>query len=798
MLDRLGRLLTALVAFLVGSTLAWHYPLGQYIAPAVFVAASLLAYYRLSWFLVILPASLPVIGLAPWTGWMTFEEVDLIVLAMASGGYARTLVDGTHASSRRRSWLLPVFSFLMALSVLISMGRGFSDAGGFEFGWFQSYDGPMNSIRIGKSLILALLLIPLVKYLLRDPQQEVGRKLAWGLAIGLGAASLAAVWERLAFTDLLNFSSDYRSTALFWEMHVGGAALDGWLLLTAPFAVWALRNSRTNLQHAFSVGLIVVAAYAALTTFSRGVYLALMVALPVLAWQTRQHVGGLRQPDQLAWSPLRWTIALLTLGAMFFFVFSDGGYRGLMALLGVIAIGLSMPSLLRTLSIKQVVAGLLLGLVIGGVLVLLAGYVLKGAYVLYSALFVSMLVFVRWLPRSLVGASPVYCLAGFSALMLSAAHVAFHWGGSDALSGMSGALVVVLLVVLRGLFAAKQVWPNDLRWQATFMSSAVAVCAVVAVFLGGAYISERFATSEKDMDGRFDHWSLSTSMLQSPLDVAFGKGLGRYPANYFYAIPDSKFPGTYQIHREGENASLLLVAPRRGISFGDALRVSQRLGFDAVGPFEATLKIRARTGASVRLEVCEKHLLYAERCADGTVTVKPDTEWQTASIKFKGRILSVGSWYAPRIKMFSIAVINRSGTVEIDDVVLTSWDGENLLANSDFKRDMQYWFFTSDRDHMPWHAKNILVNVLFDQGIVGLVIFVGLLGVALFRLNLGGLREYELSPYLSSAIIGFLVVGMFDSLIDTPRLSLVFYFLLLAALMPNALNATGGRKRAPA
>ena len=52
---------------------------------------------------------------------------------------------------------------------------------------------------------------------------------------GLGGAALSVLWERLAFTDLLNFSSDYRVTGLFWEMHIGGAALDGFLALTVPF-----------------------------------------------------------------------------------------------------------------------------------------------------------------------------------------------------------------------------------------------------------------------------------------------------------------------------------------------------------------------------------------------------------------------------------------------------------------------------------------------------------------------------------------------------------------------------------
>ena len=300
MLSRAGNLLTALVSFALGGILAWNYPLGQFAAPVLFLAATALAFYRPAWFLVIIPALLPVIGLAPWTGWITFEELDLLVLATASGGYARALVDGTQAGSGRRPWLLIGLSALMTLSILISMARGFSDAGGFVFGWYQGYDGPMNSIRIGKSFILALLLVPLINRLQRDPGNQADRKLAWGLALGLGSASLAALWERLAFTDLLNFSSDYRSTALFWEMHVGGAALDGWLLLTAPFAIWALRNARTPVQHAISLGLIILAAYAALTTFSRGVYLALIIALPLLAWQTRRHAGAAGQASGAA------------------------------------------------------------------------------------------------------------------------------------------------------------------------------------------------------------------------------------------------------------------------------------------------------------------------------------------------------------------------------------------------------------------------------------------------------------------------------------------------------------------
>ena len=679
----------------------------------------------------------------------------------------------------------------MALSILISMARGFSDAGGFVFGWYQGYDGPMNSIRIGKSFFLALLLVPLINRLQRDPDNQVGRKLAWGLALGLGTASLAALWERLAFTDLLNFSSDYRLTALFWEMHVGGAALDGWLLLTAPFAIWALRNARTPVQHAISLCLIILAAYAALTTFSRGVYLALLVALPLLAWQTRTQVGVAgHPPGEPAWSPLRWAIALILLAVMAGLVFSGGGYRGLMALLGVIAVALSMPQVLRSIGIPQFLAGAGLGLMIGALLVLPAGFVPKGPYVLYFGLFAAMLLFLHWPQGEIRGSRRIYATAGLFALAATAANVADHWGGNDALWGMIGALVLVLAATLGAVFSARPLWPEGLRWQGTFMSIAVAVSAVIAVFIGGGYMGDRFSTSSKDLDGRFDHWNLSMSMLQTPLEHGFGKGLGRYPANYFFAIPDSKFPGTYQIIKEGEGAWLLLVGARHPMSFGDIFRVSQRLHFGATGPFEVTLRIRAKTDVSIHAEVCEKHLLYVAGCAIGRASAKAGGGgWQSARIKLAGPVLSGSPWYAPRITMFSLGVANQSGSVDIDDIVLTGPEGESQLANGDFGNDMQHWFFSSDHDHMPWHAKNILVNVLFDQGYVGLVLFLLLTAVALWRLNLGNARQHELAPYLSAAIIGFLVVGIFDSLIDVPRLALMFYILVLAALMPNALSS---------
>ena len=53
----------------------------------------------------------------------------------------------------------------------------------------------------------------------------------------------------------------------------------------------------------------------------------------------------------------------------------------------------------------------------------------------------------------------------------------------------------------------------------------------------------------------------------------------------------------------------------------------------------------------------------------------------------------------------------------------------SLIRNGDFSKGADYWFFKT-HSHLPWHIKNLWVEVLFDQGWFGLATFVGLLAVA--------------------------------------------------------------------
>ena len=127
--------------------------------------------------------------------------------------------------------------------------------------------------------------------------------------------------------------------------------------------------------------------------------------------------------------------------------------------------------------------------------------------------------------------------------------------------------------------------------------------------------------------------------------------------------------------------------------------------------------------------------------------------------------------------------IESSGTsVVIDNVSLIGPDGRELLVNGNFAESMDRWFTTSDRFHLPWHIKNLGLNLLFDQGIIGLLLFALLCCDAFFRLITGVARGHPFAPFLAAALAGFLLVGLFDSLLDVPRLAFLSYLLLMASL----------------
>ncbi len=307
---RSGALILGALAALTCLGLAVQHP----VAPALLVGALCLCMGGAAWrpwtIGGLLAMLLPVASLAPSTGWWLIDEFDLLVLAVLAGAHARSgfeAFSGRAASSssaetqvQDRVWV----GLLVALgaSALLSLFIGLRDAGvsarsvaaawASGDGWLQAlhadYASAFNPLRVSKSLLWALLLYPVLRRVPVERQREMARFTLAGLLCGLAWVCVLVLWERGRYVGVLNFSDSYRTVASFWEMHVGGGAIDAYLAMAVPLAFWAVWLAPGGWRWACAAVLAVLGTYAVLTTYSRGLYLAVTVSLMVMAIVARR------------------------------------------------------------------------------------------------------------------------------------------------------------------------------------------------------------------------------------------------------------------------------------------------------------------------------------------------------------------------------------------------------------------------------------------------------------------------------------------------------------------------------
>lgn len=834
----LATLVTGVASAAVGLWLMRHYPVEPVAATALWVAIAVASFFGWRSLPLLVPALVPVIGFAPWTGWITFEELDLLVLAVAAGGYtAMAVTEPPHKPVawryRTLRWraAVRVLMAVFALSAFIAVWRGFDQAGGVQFGFWQGFQEPMNSLRAGKSFFLVLLLLPLWQKAsdLRPSSVQRLSRAAWVLV--LVTTSLGALWERWVYTGLLDFSSDYRTTSLFWEMNVGGASLDGALALSLPFAMlWAMRERRP-LRFVMALAVMLLAFYASLTTFSRGVYLAVPsgMALCALLWAVqRRDERNAPRPDGAPSShvfpgargtvPLAWSAGVIIGTAVAAWVlFGAGGYRALLALAGSVAVLLAMPASRaawprgqqRALMALSPLPALLLAL-LGGLLIDL---VPKGAY-LIDGIVVLLGLGLAWLWRGgLTQPSQAFALAiVWMATLAGTGLVAAHWGG-----GQDVVAIAAVLSVLAIAWIATQWSPRvgaDLRtagWRIRGLvwTGCLLACAVVAALGGGAYIGQRMSTGQQDLEGRLAHWRVGLGLLKSMDEWLLGKGSGRFPASFANGGPFDERVGDYHLNAARSelpasglpgtepfpHPTVTLTSGLHQMGHGEMFRLSQRVQAVA-GEVAATVTLRTQFKTRLRVEICEKFLLYPLRCVDRETDVEPlGGAWQPVQLKLGQAPADFGgrSW-APKRLVASVTQNWRGGVLEIASISIVDSVHGPLLRNGDFNEGLARWFFTSDRNHMPFHMKSLPAHVLFEQGLFGLALWTSLLVTVLVRLSFGAGRHHPLAPAVVGGLAGFVIVGLFDSLIDAPRIAFLFYALMALGL---GLRASSRKSHRP-
>lgn len=794
MIARAGSALLALPCLAAALWFAGHHPLAPAVAAVVAVALAGVAFvWPLGWPLA-LWVPLPLIGLMPWTGWLVVEELDIAVLAVAAGAHARLALGwGRKAPTVRR--LAPVLLWMvpLVLSTLVSAVRGVVAAqGGVDSGllgplghtiggWWQGFHEPLNAWRLAKPVFWGLLLLGPWRAACRVDAAGAHRVFAWALCGLLGTTALPVLWERLAFPGLLDFTSDYRATGLWWEMHVGGAALDAMLALAFPLAVAVLLVQRRAWAWVLAAAVLALGTYAALATFSRIVYAAVPVSLALMEWlHWRQQPAGSGKGTP-GWAAVAWISGF---GLLAWWMFGTSGYRGLAALWGAAVLGLMLAPRWQGLPGRGWLAGLSAGGLGIGVTAGLAILVPKGAYIALSgAAVATLLAAARNTPPQ---AARWPGLAAYVATLGSLVAVALHWGGAKAAPAASVAALTLLAVATWAATrpAAAAAWPASMRWQAQVAGVMLAGAGLVSVFGAGAYMGQRMAASAADGGSRFGHWSGALALLDAD-DWLFGKGLGRYHANQAFSGEARDHTGDARlVAGEQGRPQLVLTSGRHDLGWSEAYRLSQRIAAPSAVPVVLHVTLRTRSTIKLQYEVCEKHLLYPGACLGAEDGIEPKAgQWQTLALPLRGKDpLPGGPAWAPRLVAFSVSLGQQLNRAEIQSLSLRDAHGRELLQNGDFGAGFAHWFTTSDRWHMPWHAKNMVLHVLFETGVLGLVAWTLLLGAALWRCTLGAARGHRLAPALSAALMGLLMVGLVDSVLDMPRVAFAVLSVVLVAL----------------
>jgi hypothetical protein len=318
----------------------------------------------------------------------------------------------------------------------------------------------------------------------------------------------------------------------------------------------------------------------------------------------------------------------------------------------------------------------------------------------------------------------------------------------------------------------------------------LAVIGTVAILGNSYYANVRLSTTGADVAARKGHWADSLGLLQSPREWLLGIGPGRYAERYVWRTRDRFVPGDFRVVPGVTGHHLVLSGPNHPVGWGEIFRVSQRIDIDPRLPltveFIARLPEDVAPGVPIHFEVCRKHLLYDDGCVAGGVRLPEGQSAQRFQLEGRDSLGAPRALGWPRATRFAVGLDSVGGRAEILSLRLMDADGRDLLRNGDFREGTQWWFFSSDRSHLAYHAKNLWLQVFLEQGVPGLLAIVVAGGLALSWLAVGPGSRHPMAPPIAIGLIGFGVVAMVDSVIDVPRLATLCFLMLGIALSLRA------------
>lgn len=251
-----------------------HFPVQPMLLGLFLLGCGIVAWSKPLAIIALVPAALPILDLAPWSGRFFLDEFDILLLITLTIGLVRTPIKATASVF---DGPLKLVLGLVLLSYAISTLRAFIPVPVLDENSFSSYFSPFNALRISKGLVWAILFVALYCRI-ATRNRNVFRWFAWGMVLGLASTVAIIIHEKLLFGGVFNFQDEYRATGPFSAIHTGGAYIEGYLSTAVPFLILLTVRTKSLLQRIAGCTLLLATTYALMMTVSRNGFLAYAIA----------------------------------------------------------------------------------------------------------------------------------------------------------------------------------------------------------------------------------------------------------------------------------------------------------------------------------------------------------------------------------------------------------------------------------------------------------------------------------------------------------------------------------------
>lgn len=717
------------------------------ISPALFILLIALYLFGLVKYphiwLIALPACLPAFDFGTWTGNILYNEFDAFALTTIGFLFYKKNITNRH-KYRYEFYFLTLLLFTLG-NIAIGLNTGIIET---DVMASDIHQHALNSLRVGKGFLFAWFIWYFMREALNNHSQQTQKWIAIGLLSSLSVFSLLVFWERHILSSflsfdlygitgaILDFTNGYRITGFFSGMHVGGTAVDGYLIACLPSIFFINYTHNHSKSSWLCLMILILGIYCVIVTFTRMTIasfgISLLTSVILIAYKKsnpKNHQINLIKPFLI----IVVVILLLTQTK------SNCGYQALVVQAMIILA--SIFTLYHKNKINNITITLLLGLL------------------LTTGIFgtIDSAVDSKWVSTTIKETSRLYAFI-FTLLSLSIGAITGNY--------MAKAKIPLHAIKL----------PFIIIGTATF----------VMVGIQSSQMSERFSQVSDDFKTRWDHWQDITELRtpDSPIKSMFGEGSGTMAKRYYMNHFDKRDLPTFSWNEDEDRTYLTLGAGN--YKFFQKMILHSQTGYT----LSAYLKAQSLKD-SLTIQFCRRHILVPLDAWQGdcpSVTFRPKTtEWEFFDWHFDSKTL--GTITHQLNWPVAIEIINTGNNpINIDFIELSR---NNTIQNNSFDDQLKSWFWAVDADHLPWHTKQLLLHIWLEQGWLGLILFFSLIGLGFHRQFDLMKRGKEIPIAFIPTLTGILCLGLTDTFIDEPQASFMVYCMLFACLQwPLAPNKT--------